>query len=270
MHKSAQTPKHTRAHTQAGMQTHVQAPMPANESFFTDAMPLPSSDREPSVVGQDPERSSGPENEKNTQPPNATLHLGSATFRGLPPSVSPYTSAVSVVMAADANGAVPDAAMLTVPASCALDGLVIVNENAYCVPASTVLPVCTVSLSVPELKAPFPCVAPSENRSAPLFPTLVSTRLGVSGAFVIPDIVTTELSVAAKYQFVWIVTVMVFDSPASGLLWPILRTSNSGAWRRVVSLCQSTARAMRVRSVCVSVCVCLKREEGECVKGGWD
>ena len=92
-----------------------------------------------------------------------------------------------------------------------------------------VLPVCTVSLSVPELNAPLPCVAPSENRSAPLFPTLVSARLGVSGAFVSPDIVTTELSVAAKYQFVWIVTVMVFDSPASGLLWPILRTSNSGA-----------------------------------------
>jgi hypothetical protein len=85
------------------------------------------------------------------------------------------------------------------------------------------------------------------------------------------------------------VTVMVFDSPASGLLWPILRTSNSGAlaslpeplplplpdpsspdsgaWRRVVSLCQSTARAMRVRSLCVCVCVSLKKEVGECVDG---
>jgi len=49
--------------------------------------------------------------------------------------------------------------------------------------------------------------------------------------------------------------VMVFDSPASGLLWPILRTSNSGAWRRVVSLCQSTARAMCVRAQFVCVCV---------------
>ena len=33
------------AHTQAGMQTHVQAPMPANESFFTDVMPLLRSHR---------------------------------------------------------------------------------------------------------------------------------------------------------------------------------------------------------------------------------
>ena len=86
--------------------------------------------------------------------------------------------------------------MVTVASFCALDGLVIVNENAYCVPATTVCPVCTVSVSVPELNAPFPCVVPSENRSAPLLSTLVRPRLAASGAFVSPDIVTTELSVA--------------------------------------------------------------------------
>ena len=92
--------------------------------------------------------------------------------------------------------AVPDASMVAEAAPCALDGFVIVNENAYCVPASTVWPVCTVSVSVPELNAPCPCVAPSENRSAPLLSTLVRARLAASGAFVSPDTVTTELSVA--------------------------------------------------------------------------
>jgi len=57
--------------------------------------------------------------------------------------------------------------MTAVAAPCAIDGLVIVNENAYCVPAATVWFVCTVSVSVPEVNAPFPCVVPSENRSAP-------------------------------------------------------------------------------------------------------
>ncbi len=82
MHKSAQAPKQTRTHTQAGMRTHVQAPMPANESFFTDVMPLLPRYSVPPIVGQEPERSSGPENEKNTQPPNASLHVGSPTFKG--------------------------------------------------------------------------------------------------------------------------------------------------------------------------------------------
>jgi len=40
-------------------------------------------------------------------------------------------------------------------------------------------------------------------------------------AFDNPVIVTTELSVAAKFASVTIVTVIVFDCPARGLLWPI-------------------------------------------------
>ena len=31
---------HPPPHTEQGSNTHVQAPMPANESFFTDVMPL--------------------------------------------------------------------------------------------------------------------------------------------------------------------------------------------------------------------------------------
>ena len=45
--------------------------------------------------------------------------------------------------------------MTAVAAPCAIDGLVLVNENAYCVPAATVWFVCTVSVSVPEVNAPF-------------------------------------------------------------------------------------------------------------------
>jgi hypothetical protein len=39
-------------------------------------------------------------------------------------------------------------------------------------------------------------------------------------AFESPVIVITERSVAAKFAFVTIVTVIVFDCPARGLLWP--------------------------------------------------
>ena len=64
------------AHTQAGMQTHLQAPMPTNESFFTDVMPLLLRLRTPkAAVGQEPERTSGAPSRspENTQPPNVTF-----------------------------------------------------------------------------------------------------------------------------------------------------------------------------------------------------
>jgi len=50
---------HPPPHTEQGSNTHVQAPMPANESFFTDVMPFLSNRRVPLWVGQEPERSSG-------------------------------------------------------------------------------------------------------------------------------------------------------------------------------------------------------------------
>jgi hypothetical protein len=49
--------KHPR--TQTATQTHSQAPMPANESLFTDVMPLEPRSSVPAWVGQEPERSSG-------------------------------------------------------------------------------------------------------------------------------------------------------------------------------------------------------------------
>ena len=52
-------PDHPPPHTEQGSNTHVQAPMPANESFFTNVMPLLLSHRVPLWVGQEPERSSG-------------------------------------------------------------------------------------------------------------------------------------------------------------------------------------------------------------------
>ena len=44
--------------TQTGTQTHWQAPMSANESLFTDVMPLPSRSSKPAWVGQEPVRTS--------------------------------------------------------------------------------------------------------------------------------------------------------------------------------------------------------------------
>ena len=88
------------------------------------------------------------------------------------------------------------------------------------VPAVTVWPECTESVSVSELNAPFPCIELTENRSAALFVTVVRARLEVSGAPVSPDIVTAELSVPSKLTLVAIVTVIVFATAATGVLWP--------------------------------------------------
>ena len=61
-------------HTQ-GSNTHVQAPMPANESFFTNVMPLPHRLKVPLWVGQEPERSSGAPlvSPEKVHPPKDTL-----------------------------------------------------------------------------------------------------------------------------------------------------------------------------------------------------
>jgi len=102
-----------------------------------------------------------------------TLNDGTTTFIGVPPSITPYMSAVSVVMVTVVSDTVPDAAMFTVAPFCAAKGFVTWNENIYSADTTTVWPVCTVRVNVPELQAPLRCVAPSENRLAPLFATSV-------------------------------------------------------------------------------------------------
>ena len=74
---------------------------------------------------------------------------------------------------------------------------------------------------MPELQAPFPCVVPSENMVSPSFPPSRRVMGLEATAFDSPVIVTTELSFAAKFVSVTMVTVIVFDCPARGLLWPI-------------------------------------------------
>ena len=112
----------------------------------------------------------------------------------------------SLAELAEANDAVPEAAMLTAAAPCAADGFVIANENAYSIPAARVWAVWTASVSVPELKAPLPCVEPSEKKSAALFDTLASARLALSGAPVSPVMVTSDPSVAARLASIRSVT----------------------------------------------------------------
>ena len=59
---------------------------------------------------------------------------------------------------------------------------------------------------MPELQSPLPCVVPSENMVSPSFP-LSRRVMGLEAtAFDNPVIVTTELSVAAKFASVTIVT----------------------------------------------------------------
>ena len=77
LHTHLNTHKHAPPpHTgRQGSNTHVQAPMPANESFFTDVMPLLFSHRVPLWMGQEPERSSGAPlvSPEKVQPPYVTL-----------------------------------------------------------------------------------------------------------------------------------------------------------------------------------------------------
>ena len=59
-HSISQRLTHTYANTHsAHMQNHPQALMPANESFFTDVMPLLFRTSSPLWEGQEPEHSSG-------------------------------------------------------------------------------------------------------------------------------------------------------------------------------------------------------------------
>ncbi len=62
---------------------------------------------------------------------------------------------------------------------------------------------------------------PSEKMVSPAFPLSMRVMGLEAIAFDSPVIVTTELFVAAKSVSVTIVTVIVFDCPARGLLWPI-------------------------------------------------
>ena len=125
-------------------------------------------------------------------------------------------------MALDAIVPDPDAAMFTVGAVCPDVGFVTTKLNAYEVPAVTVCPVCTVSVKVPELHAPRDCVVLSENFVSPLFPPATVPRVTgfVAEAPARPDIVMTELAAAVKSVSVAIVTVIVFDFPAAGVLCP--------------------------------------------------
>ena len=74
---------------------------------------------------------------------------------------------------------------------------------------------------MPELHAPVPCVVPFEKMSSPSSPLSMRVMGVEATAFESPVIVTTELSVADKFASVTIVTVIVFDCPARGLLWLI-------------------------------------------------
>jgi hypothetical protein len=131
---------------------------------------------------------------------NASTTGSLITFIGFPPSVT-YLLGMSVVMTPleAGNVAVPEASILAAAASCAADGFVISNEKMYWIPAGTVWPVKTVSVNLPESNTPLPCVVPTEKKSAPLFATLVSARLASSDALASPDIVSLEVSAAAKF-----------------------------------------------------------------------
>ena len=74
---------------------------------------------------------------------------------------------------------------------------------------------------MPELHAPLPCAVPSQKMVSPSFPLSMRVMGLEATAFDSPVIVTTEPSVAAKFASVTIVTVIVLDCPARGLLWPI-------------------------------------------------
>ena len=124
-------------------------------------------------------------------------------------------------MALDAIVPDPDPAMFTVGAVCADAGFVTTKLKVYVTPADTVKLVCTVSVKVPELHAPRDCVVPSENIVSPSSPASTSVTGLVATALFSPEIVTTELSACFRSRSLTSVTVIVFDSPAAGVLCPI-------------------------------------------------
>jgi hypothetical protein len=149
------------------------------------------------------------------------LKLGTTTVSGSAPFATPYSSVPGFVIAADAMVAVPDAAMFIVGDAVALAGFVIWNLNVYGVDATTLSPLCTVSVKVPELHAPVPWVVPSEKIVSPPFPASISVTGLDATPPMSPDTVTVEPSAAASAVSDTRVTVIVLLAPATGLLWPM-------------------------------------------------
>jgi hypothetical protein len=141
--------------------------------------------------------------------------------RGSVPFVTPIKFELGVVILAAANEfAVPEASMLITGANCGDEGFVTANANVKVVPDDRV--VYTLKVNVPGVHIPVPCVAPSQNMVSPSSPLSMRVRGLEATAFESPVIVTTEPFVATKSASVTIVTVILFDCPARGLLWPIL------------------------------------------------
>ena len=80
-----------------------------------------------------------------------------------------------------------------------------------------VAPLRIVSVKIPGLHAPLPCVVPSEKIVSPSLPASRSVTGFVATAPVSPDMVTTEFAAADNDVSVTKVTVMVFVPVASGL-----------------------------------------------------
>jgi hypothetical protein len=164
-----------------------------------------------------------------------TLNVGSTIKRGFAPFSTPIKSKLGVVILASANASVPEAAMLIAwAATCAEDGFLTSKANVYVVPDTRVSPVSTVSVNVPELQAPLPCVVPFENIVSPSFPLSMRVMGLTATAFVSPVIVTTAASelpgFCVKFASETIVTVIVFSCPARGLLWPMFFVVKLAEW----------------------------------------
>ena len=158
-----------------------------------------------------------------------TLKVGTATVNGSAPLATPYSAVPGFTIAADAMVADPEAAIFTAGDVVAAEGFVIWNPNVYVVPVASVPPLFTVSVNVPELHAPFPCVVPSENVFSPSSPASKSVTGLVATPPVNPDIVTIEFAAAVRSVSDTSVTVIVFDAPATGLLWPMAFVVNDCA-----------------------------------------
>jgi len=146
------------------------------------------------------------------------IKIGTTIKRGLAPFVTPNTSASGAVIAAETTNSVPDAATFIIGEGCAKRGFVILKENVYVVPDTSVNPARTFKVNMPELHAPVPCVVPSENMVSPSLPAYASAMGLVAVAFDIPEMVTTELSEDVKFALLTRVTVNVLDDPGRGLL----------------------------------------------------
>ena len=190
--------------------------------------------------------------------------FGTTTVSGSAPLATPCRAVPGFAIAADAI----EPTLLPLPSSIAADTLTAGDDCAVAV----FVKVNVTTHAVPDAVPPDAAVStscPVDCVHAPLVPN----RFDVEDTVTLPESavcdpvspVMVTVDPVARLKLAVSETVNVFGTPAMiSLCWIDfrLKLGTSTVWCRVVSLCQSTARA-HARAQCVCVCVCVWKREWE-------